>query len=116
MTEGGAELLGELISGSITNVHLQQWTAGREAQIKADFLRDVHRTDLSRWFYNGVGTPENPGDLGYWAGYRVARSFYERAADKSRALLVLLSGVDPEAVLTGSDWAPKRVPGTEQSP
>jgi hypothetical protein len=62
--EGGAELIAELISGQVSNVHLLSWARGRERQIGEAFLAEQDSQGLSHWLYNGIGTPRKPGDLG----------------------------------------------------
>jgi hypothetical protein len=106
LIEGVAELVAELISGQVSNVHLQAWTAGRAGEIDRKFLADADRTDISDWLYDGVGTPEKPGDLGYWVGYRIARAYYDKAADKRAALRTLLDLENPKAILVKSGWRP----------
>jgi len=96
----------ELISGQVSNIHLQAWTAGRAQEIDRRFLADMDKTDLSAWLYNGVGTPERPGELGYWVGYRIAKAYYDKAPDKRTALRALLELDDPGAVLVESGWKP----------
>ncbi|MCJ2182351.1 DUF2268 domain-containing protein [Novosphingobium sp. 1949] len=104
LAEGVAELVAALISGEVSNAHLEQWTKGREEAIGHAFIADAHKSDLSDWLYNGQGTPEHPGDLGYWAGYHIARAYYDKAADKRRALRILLDLKDPDAILRDSGW------------
>lgn len=106
--EGGAEFVGELISGEVANVHLQPWTRGRECALERGFLADIDSTDLSPWLYNGPGDESRRGDLGYWVGYRIARAYYESAADKQQAIADMLS-VTPEnarELLDASGWQP----------
>lgn len=103
--EGIAELVAELTSGSVSNAHLQRYAAAREQEIERAFLADAEKTDLSAWLYNGRGTADRPGDLGYWVGYRIARQFYERAPDKHAAVRELLDMTDAQAVLKRSGWA-----------
>ena len=99
LIEGVAELIAELASGQVSNVQLQRWTRGREAEIDWRFLVDADKTDLSDWLYNGPGTPDHPGDLGYWVGYRIAKAYYRQASDKRAALRTLLELRDPKAIL-----------------
>ncbi|HEX3766560.1 MAG TPA: DUF2268 domain-containing putative Zn-dependent protease, partial [Kofleriaceae bacterium] len=106
LIEGGAEFVAELISGGVGAHHLAALTRGREAAIEAGFVEDEHMTDLSGWLYNGLGTPERPGDLGYWVGYRIAKAYYEHAADKHQALRDLFEMKDPDAFLARSGWRP----------
>jgi hypothetical protein len=106
LVEGGAELIAELISGQVSNVHLQQWARGREREIDEQFLADQDSKDLSPWLYKGPGTPDKPGDLGYWVGYRIAKAYYLKASDKRRALKDLLELKNPKAILANSGWMP----------
>lgn len=113
LVEGIAEFIAELTSGSISNAHLQRYAAGRELQIERAFLADANKTDLSAWLYNGRGTPERPGDLGYWVGYRIAKQFYERSPDKLVAVGELLEMQDPEAILKRSGWVERVRPAVK---
>jgi hypothetical protein len=106
LKEGGAELIADLISGQVSNVHLQEWTKGREREIDEQFLAEQDSKDLSHWLYNGPGTPEKPGDLGYWVGYRIAKAYYLKASDKRLVLKTLLELKDPKAILADSGWTP----------
>lgn len=108
LREGGAELIAELASGQVSNVHLQAWTKGHEKEIEEKFLADIEAGDRSKWLYNGVGTPERPGDLGYWVGWRIAKSYYQRAKDKRAAVRAILkvSNADAKAFLAESGWSP----------
>ncbi len=106
LLEGVAEFIGEMISGEVSSIKLQHWTAGHEKEIETAFLKEKDSTDLSHWLYNGPGTPEKPGDLGYWVGYRIAKQYYERAPNKAEALARLVQLDDPEAILKESGWIP----------
>lgn len=106
LVEGGAELIAEFISGEANNIHLQQRTKGREREIGAAFLAQMDSTDLSAWLYNGPGTPDKPGDLGYWVGYRILKTYYTHAHDKRAALATLLALKDPKAILAQSGFKP----------
>jgi hypothetical protein len=104
LIEGGAEFTAELISGSVSDTELEAIAKGRENAIETAFLADEDKTDLSKWLYNGTLT--EPGDLGYWVGYRIAKSYFQHAADKRRALLEILEMKDPKAFLAKSGWYP----------
>lgn len=104
LIEGAAEFVGELISGSVANVELQARTRGHEKAIESTFVKDEAKTDLSDWLYNGTLT--KPGDLGYWVGYRIVKSYYQHASDKRQALRDILQMRDARAFLARSDWYP----------
>ncbi|HET6804432.1 MAG TPA: DUF2268 domain-containing putative Zn-dependent protease [Frateuria sp.] len=104
LIEGAAEFTGELISGSIGNVDLIARTRGHEKAIESAFVADEDKTDLSDWLYNGTLT--QPGDLGYWVGYRIVNAYYQHARDKREALREILEMTDAKAFLARSGWYP----------
>ena len=109
LLEGEAELVAELTSGDVINPQLRAWTLGRECDIEHAFLQDASGTDLRHWMYNGVGTPDKPGDLGYWVGYRIAKAYYAQARDKKQAIATLLNVDNDSApkILKDSGWQPQ---------
>ena len=104
LMEGVAEFVGELISGDVAYSHLRSIVAGREMEIETAFVGDQDKTDLSAWVYNT--TAEQPGDLGYWVGYRIAKAYYQHAVDKRQALRDILGLTDAKAFLAASGWRP----------
>lgn len=107
LTEGAAEFVGELISGSVSYSHLQPLVRGREKQFETAFFADVDKVALgSKWLYNHPGTAEQPADLGYWIGYRIAKAHYRNAKDKRVALREIIEMRDPKLFLAQSGWQP----------
>jgi hypothetical protein len=104
LIEGVAEFVGELISGEVAYSGLRASTQGHEKQIESAFVADEDQTDLSKWLDNS--TLEKQGDLGYWVGYRIVKSYYQRAPDKRRALREIIEMTDPKAFLGKSGWYP----------
>jgi hypothetical protein len=104
--EGTAEFIAELISGEVGNYQHKLWTKGHESAIETAFVEDQDKTDLSKWLWNGAGDSEHPGDLGYWVGYRIVKSYYQHAADKRQALRDILQMTNPKAFLAKSGWYP----------
>lgn len=107
LIEGGAEFVGELISGSVGYSHLRGATRGKELALETAFVADQdQKAEGSAWLYNGVGTPERPGDLGYWVGYRIAKAYYRQAKDKRAAVREIIELDDAKAFLAKSGWTP----------
>ena len=104
LVEGIADFIAELAAGSASNTHLQAWTQGRETEMARDFLRDATGTNVLKWAYGGVGTREQPGDLGYWVGYRIAKCYYTFAKNKQAAVQELVRLENPTAILQHSGW------------
>ena len=76
----------------------------RDKAIEIRFVADEDKTDLSQWIDNGTLT--EPGDLGYWVGYRIVKSYYEHAADKQKALAEIIEMKAPKTFLANSGWYP----------
>src|ERR1700683_4997456 len=106
LIEGGAEFTAELISGGVAYYQAGVWARGRENEIETAFVSDEDKTDLSKWFYNGKGTSDWLGDLGYWVGYRITKSYYQHAAYKRQALRDILEVSGPKLFLSRSGWYP----------
>lgn len=70
-------------------------------------MNDADKAALETdWLYSGPGTPDAPGDLGYWVGYRIAKSYYQHADDKQEAIRDIIEVRDGEAFLAKSGWVP----------
>jgi hypothetical protein len=104
LIEGAADFTAELISGEISSYQFVGTMKGREKEIETAFVPDEDKTDISKWLYNG--TREKPGDLGYWVGYRIVKSYYQHSADKRQAFREILEMTDPKAFLAKSGWYP----------
>lgn len=104
LVEGAADFIGELISGGLSNKQLPVMTKGHEREIETSFVGDEDKRDLTSWLYNG--TIEKSGDIGYWVGYRIVRSYYQHAADKQAAIREIIEMKDPKAFLAKSGWYP----------
>jgi hypothetical protein len=105
LIEGAADFTAALIAGERA-FHSPyapvDMAAGKE--IESRFLADQDKTDLSDWIDNGTLT--EPGDLGYWVGYRIVKAYYEHAPDKREALREILEMKRPKAFLARSGWYP----------
>ncbi|MBI1211331.1 MAG: lytic murein transglycosylase [Alphaproteobacteria bacterium] len=104
LVEGVAEFMAEMISGDISNVAVRASAQGHELAIETKFAADLDKTDLSDWVDNT--TPDNVGQLGYWVGYRIAKSYYQKAKDKRAAIREMIELTDAHAFLAKSGWYP----------
>ena len=102
LNEGAAEFTAELISGEVAYSYFSKSTKVHEKEIETAFASDEDKTDRSQWLNNG--TREKPGDLGYWVGYRIVKSYYQHASDKRQALREILEMTDSRAFLAKSGW------------
>jgi len=102
--EGSADFLAELAVGCHINAEAHAWGRAREAELWQAFQKILDSRDGGDWFYV---KPEGqrPQDLGYFVGYNIVRAFYERAADKERAVQQIMNIADYGAFLAESGYA-----------
>ena len=105
LIEGAADFVATLITGE-TAFHspYAPTDKAQDKQVETKFVADKDKTDLSQWIDNGTLT--TPGDLGYWVGYRIVKSYYEHAADKRKALRDIIEMRNAKAFLAKSGWFP----------
>lgn len=104
LVEGVAEFVGELISGGASNEAVHLAARGRELEIEEKFAAELHQRDLSAWFDNTTAT--DFGQLGYWVGYRIAKTYYLNAADRQAAIRDMIRMTDTADFLAKSGWRP----------
>jgi hypothetical protein len=105
LTEGGADFLGEMISGGIINQVQRDYGNAHEQALWAEFQKDMAGTDISHWLFQGDRSKDRPADLGYYIGYKICEAFYRRAPDKREAVRRIVHISDPEAFLKESGYA-----------
>jgi hypothetical protein len=103
LVEGTADLVAELLTGKPKR---NEYGEAHEAELWRDFQRDMHSRDHTNWLYNGRSQKDSgrPPDLGYWMGYRIAKAYYDRSADKRAAVQELLTTHDFDALVAASGY------------
>src|SRR5690606_38799256 len=76
---GSAASVAARAAGQIAQSRNAAQAVGHALAIETRFAADIDKTDLADWVYNA--TPDTPGDLGYWVGYRIAKAYYRNAPD-----------------------------------
>lgn len=108
IVEGMADFIGELISGATANPVLFSWAKGKEKTIWSRFEKDMYQSRYSNWIANSkTSSPDNPPDQGYWIGYQICKSFYEKAKDKKKAIYDMLHIRNYRQFLKQSGWEQK---------
>ncbi len=90
LREGVAELVAELITDRTPALPVYTYGPLHEEAIKARFVDEMHSDNYDNWLWNSSKNPFGVSDVGYYVGYRIARSYYEGAADKRQALKTLI--------------------------
>lgn len=106
--EGSADFIGKLLSGRTINESVEAYGLAHEAELWAEFQPVMNGTNYSNWLYNGgsiTATSTRPADLGYFIGARIAEAYYNKAADKHKAIQDMLRITDFNAFLMASAYA-----------
>jgi hypothetical protein len=105
--EGSADFIGELISGGNIQPQLYEYGNAREKHLWLEFKKEMNGTDTSNWLYQGDKAKDKPADLGYYIGYKIAESYYNKAKDKKQAIKEILDIKDFNAFLKASGYEEK---------
>lgn len=91
--EGVADFLSFEILG--LNINQEMYNYGRlnECSLLTEFEADLKSEpkNYSNWLYNGGEILDRPADLGYFIGFNIAESYYQKQIDKSEAIRQLLN-------------------------
>lgn len=90
LREGGADFVAEVVTGRNINAHVHEWGLPREPELWAEFSQVMNEKDRGDWF-GAQRRAGRPADLGYFIGYRIAKAYYDRTADKAAAIGEILN-------------------------
>ncbi|HLM61250.1 MAG TPA: DUF2268 domain-containing putative Zn-dependent protease [Pyrinomonadaceae bacterium] len=107
LSEGSADFVGELISGGNINQQIHEYANPREKQLWLEFKKEMNGNDASNWLYQGDKAKDKPADLGYYVGYKIVESYYNKAKDKKQAIKDILEIKDFNHFLKASGYDEK---------
>lgn len=101
----GGQVTAILVLPGTPEPDYRAWGNAHDALVKQRFRAEMDGSDTSGWIANNDrATAEWPAALGYYVGFRIARGYYERAADRQAALQRLLALRDPHEILRQSGY------------
>lgn len=98
--EGACDFLSFVITGIAINSAYMSYGLKHEQEVWLSFQKEMYTNQNDHW----VSTGNNPSlpapDLGYFVGYQICKAYYEKAADKKKAIseLINLNYPDDSAV------------------
>lgn len=105
--EGSADFIGELISGEtvkkLNGEDVYDYGDRHEKALIEEFLKQKDSKDLSPWLYSQT-KDRRPQNLGYWIGYKIVESYFNRAKDKRKAVNDILNIRDYEKFFIASGY------------
>lgn len=84
LMEGSADYLAAIVTGRKNNNPYMIYGRKHEAELKVRFATDMYGNTYDNWLYNGLQTPH--ADLGYFMGYEICKAYYQKTADKKKAI------------------------------
>ncbi|WP_183148082.1 DUF2268 domain-containing putative Zn-dependent protease [Chryseobacterium nematophagum] len=104
LTEGGADFLGEFISGETINSKPFQYGETHSAQLCKEFITKLKGNDYQDWLYGTSKKDDRPNDLGYWMGYKIVEAYFNKQSDKHQAIDHILHIQNPFLFLKESGF------------
>jgi hypothetical protein len=120
LTEGGADFVASMVTGDTPEPERAKWAASREAELWAQFQKDVRANEPEaakgspqaakearhRWVENYGSAPAGlPFEAGYWVGMRIWQCYFAAAPDKHQAVRDVIGWDDPGVILKKSGYA-----------
>lgn len=107
VSEGAADFIATLIAGGHSNRHLHEYGDPKEAALWNEFKTEMLGNDVSNWLYQGDEAKDRPADLGYYIGFKIAESFFDKSSDKKAAVKKILEIKDFKKFLADSGYEEK---------
>jgi uncharacterized protein YjaZ len=89
--EGACDFMAELVTKKVVKRPYMDYGIKHEAEVLSLFKKEMLTNKNDNW----VSTGDNPDlpapDLGYFVGYRICKSYYERHSNKQQAVVEILT-------------------------
>lgn len=103
--EGVATYFAERITGgSVHKNKARDYLLAHEEELWRTFRQEMHGQKTGEWLWSTPSAPEQPRDVGYAIGARIAEAYYERASDKPKAVREIMAITDYPAFLAKSGY------------
>lgn len=89
--EGAADFIAELVTGEHGNKTANDYGNKNAESLCEEFVGIMYTDNFQDWLYGTSGKDERPNDLGYWIGYEIVKSYYDKNEDKKLAVHNILN-------------------------
>ena len=91
INEGAADFIAELLlQRPFTRPYITYGKA-HEKELWQKFQQEMYGQNVDNWLYNGGSDSVPCGDLGYFEGYAICKSYYEHAENKKQAIFNIIN-------------------------
>lgn len=104
LNEGGADFISEFVSGEIITNKAYKYGENHLEKLCKEFVTKMKGNDYQDWLYETSKKDDRPNDLGYWMGYKIVEMYFNKQADKHKAVYNILNIEDPYIFLKESGF------------
>ncbi len=102
--EGSADFIAELVTGKHGNKDANTYGNEHKEALCKEFVKIMNKDNYSDWLYGTTKKDKRPNDLGYWIGYEIVKSYFEKFEDKKIAVNKILNIADYTEFLNRSGY------------
>lgn len=104
LLEGSADFIGGLISGETNTNAYYTYGEANSDKLYREFVTVLKSSNSTDWLYGTSKKDDRPNDLGYWMGYKISEAYFNKQADKHKAIHDILNIKDPLSFLKESGF------------
>lgn len=100
LIEGVAEFVAEKVLNTISPTESVIYGKKNDSILKDVFVKEMFTKYEGMWFWGNSNNQFKKGDLGYYIGYAICKSYYEKAINKEKAIkeMITLNYLDEKKV------------------
>lgn len=102
--EGSADFISEFVSGENINSVPFKYGESHLNALCREFVPKMKKDDYTDWLYGTSKKDDRPNDLGYWIGYKITESYFNKQIDKNKAIHDILNIDNPLQFLKESGF------------
>lgn len=102
--EGSADFIAELVTGYLGNSQAHKYGKIHKEALCKEFIKIMNNENFDDWLYGTTNKDNRPNDLGYWIGYEITKSYFEKMEDKKLAINHILNIEDFNNFLKNSGY------------
>ena len=108
--EGIAQFFAHLVTeGKTFKAPTRDYVIAHESELWARFRDVMLGRETGEFLWSQPANPEQPRDIGYLIGARIAEAYYENSSDKTKAVHEMLAVTDYPALLERSGYEKRLV-------
>lgn len=115
LLEGGADFIGELISGENINSSRFEYGEKHLDKLCKEFVTKLKGDDYQDWLYGTSKKDDRPNDLGYWIGYKIVEAYFNKQEDPKKAIYDIINIKDPMLFLKQSGFLDSYIENYQKS-